>query len=65
MTKIIPFILALFISLNLTACSSKTQTDVIDSNSKDISELLRTLIQKEKEINELNKKLEDCQNSKG
>uniref|UniRef100_UPI00404874EB hypothetical protein n=1 Tax=Aliarcobacter sp. TaxID=2321116 RepID=UPI00404874EB len=65
MTKIIPFILALFISLNFTACTSKTQTDVIDSNSKDISELLRTLIQKEKEINELNKKLEDCQNSKG
>jgi sensor histidine kinase YesM len=65
MTKIIPFILALFISLNFTACTSKTQTDVIDSNSKDISELLRALIQKEKEINELNKKLEDCQNSKG
>lgn len=37
---------------------------MIDSNTKDISELLKTLIQKEKEINELNKKLENCQNTK-
>ena len=50
--------------LIFTACTSKAQTDVIDSNSKDISELLKTLIQKEKEINELNKKLENCKEQK-
>ena len=54
----------LFLSIVLSACASKAQTDVIDSNSKDISELLKTLIQKEKEINELNKKLENCKEQK-
>ena len=48
----------------LNGCASKAQTDVIDSNSKDISELLKTLIQKEKDINELNKKLESCKEQK-
>jgi len=65
MKKYTLLIIALFLTFSFTACSSKAQTDVIDSNSKDISELLRTLIQKEKEINELNKKLEDCKNTKG
>ena len=51
-------------SFNFFGCSSKSQTEVIVSGSKDISELLKTLIQKEKEINELNKQLEDCKNSK-
>ena len=54
----------LFLSIVLSACASKAQTDVIDSDSKDISELLKTLIQKEKEINELNKKLELCKEKK-
>ena len=59
-------IFTLFIStfLLFTACTSKSQTEVINSGSKDISDLLKTLIQKEKEINELNKKLEDCNCSK-
>ena len=59
-------IFTLFIStfLLFTACTSKSQTEVINSGSKDISDLLKTLIQKEKEINELNKRLEDCNNSK-
>ncbi|MFY9089239.1 hypothetical protein [Arcobacter aquimarinus] len=52
------------IFLFFTACSSKSQTEVINSASKDISELLKTLIQKEKEINDLNQKLESCKNSK-
>jgi peptidoglycan hydrolase CwlO-like protein len=65
MRKITLLIITLFITFSFSACTSKSQSDVIDSSSKDISELLRTLIQKEKEINELNKKLEDCQNSKG
>ena len=36
------------IFLFFTACSSKSQTEVINSASKDISELLKTLIQKKK-----------------
>jgi cell division protein FtsB len=55
----------LFISIFLlttifTACSSKVQTQVVDSNKEDISKLLKTLINKEQEINKLNQKLEDC-----
>lgn len=64
MSKIISFLSTLFLTFSLSACSSKIQTDVVDSGSKDVSNLLRTLIQKEKEINELNQKLEDCKNSK-
>jgi len=37
---------------------------MIDSNKQDISKLLKTLIEKEKEINNLNRELEDCKNSK-
>ena len=62
MSKI--FILLISSLLLFTACTSKSQTEVINSGSKDISDLLKTLIQKEKEINELNKRLEDCNNSK-
>lgn len=51
-------------SLFLTACTSKTQTDMINSGSDDISELLQKLIQKEKEINSLNKELDDCAQEK-
>ena len=64
MSKITLFLSTLFLIFSLTTCSSKTQTDVVDSGSKDVSDLLRILIKKEKEINELNQKLEDCNNSK-
>ena len=64
MFKITLFLSSLLLILSLTACSSKTETDVINSGSKDVSDLLRTLIQKEKEINELNKQLEACKQSK-
>ena len=64
MFKITLFISAILLSLSFTACTSKAQTDVTNSNSQDVSDLLRTLIQKEKEINNLNQKLEDCKNSK-
>lgn len=57
-------IISLLTIFLLSGCTSKAQTDVIDSNSKDISELLKTLIQKEKDINELNKKLESCKEQK-
>ena len=64
MSKIILFLSSLLLIFGLTACSSKTETDVINSGSNDISDLLKTLIQKEKEINTLNKKLEDCGKTK-
>ncbi|RXJ85081.1 hypothetical protein [Arcobacter cloacae] len=64
MSKINLFLINLFIIVSFTACSSKSQTEVINSASKDISELLKTLIQKEKEINDLNQKLENCKDSK-
>lgn len=62
LTKLL--IIPIFASILFSACTSKAQTDVINSGSEDISELLRTLIQKEKEINELNKKIEDCKEQK-
>ena len=64
MSKITLLLSTIFLVFTLSACVSKTQMEVKDSGSKDVSNLLRTLIQKEKEINELNKKLEDCSNSK-
>ena len=48
MKKILFYIPSLFLIFCFTACSSKTQSDIIDSNSKDISSLLQTLIEKEK-----------------
>ena len=51
----------IFVKKQLTSTS---QSDIIDSNSKDISSLLQTLIEKEKEINELNQKLENCKKVK-
>jgi septal ring factor EnvC (AmiA/AmiB activator) len=51
-------------TLIFCGCSSKSQDDMIDSNKQDISQLLKTLIQKEKEINNLNRELENCKNSK-
>lgn len=50
----------IFISILFTACSSKVQTHVVESNKDDISKLLKTLIEKEKEINKLNQNLEEC-----
>jgi PBP1b-binding outer membrane lipoprotein LpoB len=50
----------LFITILFTACSSKVETHVVESNKDDVSKLLKTLIQKEKEINKLNQNLEDC-----
>lgn len=55
------FFITTTLILYFNGCSSKTQTDIIDSNKKDISDLLRTLIEKEKEINNLKLSLEKCQ----
>lgn len=64
MKKYLLLVLSLLFLFNFTACTTKVQNEVSDSSTNDVSELLRTLIQKEKEINELNQKLEDCKESK-
>lgn len=64
MKKIALPLIIIFISTVFTACTSKAQTDMIDSNKQDISGLLKTLIEKEKEINNLKLQLEKCQNTK-
>ncbi|MBD3829784.1 MAG: hypothetical protein IE890_04790 [Arcobacter sp.] len=64
MKKYLLLVLSLLFLFNFTACATKVQNEVSDSSTNDVSELLRTLIQKEKEINELNQKLEDCKESK-
>ena len=52
----------LLISTLFTACASKTQTHLEDSSKDDISDLLKSIIEKEQEINKLNQILEDCKN---
>jgi uncharacterized protein YcfL len=52
--------LSLFI-LFFQGCSSKIQDSVTKSTIEDNTYLIEKLIQKEKEINELNKKLEECE----
>ena len=64
MKKLFLSIILISFTLFFTSCSSKSQTDVINSGSNDISDLLKTLIQKEKEINDLNQKLEECKAKK-
>lgn len=64
MKKLTLYIFTLLLATFFTACSSKSQSDIIDSNKEDISGLLKTLIEKEKEINNLKLDLENCKNSK-
>jgi len=53
-------LLTIFISFAFTACSTKSETAVLDSSKQDVSELLNKLIEKEKEINKLTLELEKC-----
>ena len=64
MRKIISLFIVIFLFFSFSACSTKSENDIVDSGNKDVSELLKTLIQKEKEINELNRQLEECKKSK-
>ncbi|QKJ21449.1 hypothetical protein [Poseidonibacter lekithochrous] len=57
-------ILTLGITLFFSACSTKTESDVLDSSKQDVSELLNKLIEKEKEINRLTLELEKCKSEK-
>ena len=64
MRRIISLFIVIFLFFSFSACSTKSENDIVDSGNKDVSELLKTLIQKEKEINELNRQLEECKKSK-
>ncbi len=57
-------IMTFLLAFSLVSCASKVQTDMLDSSKDDVSNLLNKLIEKEKEINILNQKLEDCKNTK-
>ena len=57
-------VLTLGITLFFSACSTKTESDVLDSSKQDVSELLNKLIAKEKEINRLTLELEKCKSEK-
>ncbi len=58
------FLFIILVSFFFVSCSSKIQEDILDSSKNDVSNLLNKLIEKEKEINRLNKKLEECQSFK-
>ena len=54
----------LLIALTFSACSTKAETEVLDSSKEDVADLLNKLIQKEKEINRLTLELEKCKSEK-
>ena len=58
------YLFLLIFTIFFTACSTKVEQSVDKSNSQDVTELLRLLIQKEKEINNLKIELEECKEKK-
>jgi len=59
------YIFIIFSAIFLCACSTtKVDKSIAQSNIQDISELILKLTQKEKELSDTIKKLEECQNSK-
>ncbi|MGM0518943.1 MAG: hypothetical protein ACQERD_04790 [Campylobacterota bacterium] len=64
MRKLTTIVFILFISLVFAGCSTKSQDDVLASSKDDVSGLINDLMKKEKKINELSKKLEECKDDK-
>lgn len=60
MKKYIFLILLSLFSIFFTACSTKIDESIDNSNTADISTLLDQLAQKDKEINDIIKELEQC-----
>ncbi|WP_228137947.1 hypothetical protein [Aliarcobacter cryaerophilus] len=60
MKKYMFLILLSLFSIIFTACSTKIDDSISNSNQTDISNLLDQLAQKEKEINDIIKELEQC-----
>ena len=58
------YLFLIFFTIFFTACSTKVEQSVDKSNSQDVTELIRILIQKEKEINTLKLELEECKEKK-
>lgn len=58
------YIFIIFIALVLSACSTKIDNSIQESNIKDVSELIAQLAQKEKEKNDIIKELEQCNATK-
>ena len=58
------YLFLLILTIFLTACSTKVEESVDKSNSQDVKELLRLLIQKEKEINNLKLELDEYKEKK-
>jgi len=59
------YLLIIFSIIFLCACSiTKVDKSIEQSNIQDVSELILKLAQKEKELSDTIKKLEECQNSK-
>ncbi len=64
MRKLLIIISITLLPIFFTACSTKSQNDVLTSSKDDVSSLLDKLIEKEKEINQLSIKLENCKNKR-
>jgi hypothetical protein len=58
------YLFLIFFTILFTACSTKVGQSVDKSNSQDVTELIRILIQKEKDINALKLELEECKEKK-
>ena len=58
------YLLLVFFTILFTACSTKVEQSVDKSNSQDVTELIRILIQKEKDINALKLELEEFKEKK-
>lgn len=58
------YLYLIIFTILFSACSTKVEQSVDKSNSQDVAELLRLLIQKEKEINKLKLELEEYKERK-
>lgn len=58
------YIFLVLLVFSFSACSTKVEQSVQKSNDEDLTELLKTLIKKEREINDLKNNLQDCKDGK-
>ncbi|QKF58223.1 lipoprotein [Aliarcobacter lanthieri] len=58
------YIFIIFLTVFLSACSTKIDRSIEQSNVQDVSELILQLAEKEKEINDIIKELEQCNATK-
>ncbi|WP_026802905.1 hypothetical protein [Aliarcobacter lanthieri] len=58
------YIFIIFLTVFFSACSTKIDRSIEQSNVQDVSELILQLAEKEKEINDIIKELEQCNATK-